>query len=149
MGMAVPATVYSCWALLWTGEERRRHPKGFPQLLGQLRGQQWLVTSVGETAWGSAHLRFHPPAAASHNAGDDQQREPCGRDEAADEHLPTHGQGNSPAQNASVKSQNCVMHNFSQRIFKVPSLLGEEIGALHPAPLGGIAPDRGTNLARL
>lgn len=72
MAMAVPATSYSCRLLLKTGEGHRRHPKGFPPaFLGKFGDRGWLV--------GSAHLHFHPPAAASHDAGDDQQREPCGK----------------------------------------------------------------------
>lgn len=59
----------------------------------------------GKTLRGSAHLHFHPPAAAGHDAGDHQHQGPCGRDAAAHEHLPTRGRGCSPAQTKQLRKE--------------------------------------------
>lgn len=85
--------ILGCGGASHHGDGRPRHLVFLPAAPADRRGASSAPKGFSPSFWGSlgtegglspdrvgsAHLRFHPPAAASHEAGDDQQREPCGK----------------------------------------------------------------------
>lgn len=99
-------------ARLRKGEECHQHLKGLSPAFRKAQRQRITHHQGGRTSQGSAHLRFHPPAVAGNDASDHQHQERCGRDAAADEHLPMHSPNSSKTAPQRAKNTSCPFTRF-------------------------------------
>lgn len=107
-------------------------PKGLSPAFRKAQRPRTTHHQGGKTPRGSAHLHFHPPAAAGHGTGNHQHHQHCRRHTAADEHLPTRGQGHSPAQTKQLRKR---AKNTSCTFARCPPRPGRKSGCCILLPL--------------